>query len=252
MIAESNRRVGNSRQVWREQLVSLSLIDQVRDLPRRHTILSSCARICQDTGLVRTALWIEGAALEAASREPEPTLVVDVLTWRSLTRHELGFDDGAAQDLDDARRWIGRVRDSAIAATMNAVVDAVEGQILARRHPEQATNSLERAITYFESSAPALIPSLRLDLSRAQLGRGLDAAAEAELTSAIEMVESQRASQKGGKFPAQFFDTTAPLFDEMVDLQLDKRHDPQRALAFVERGRARQLLDSIQSSRRAR
>jgi CHAT domain-containing protein len=39
-----------------------------------------------------------------------------------------------------------------------------------------------------------------------------------------------------------------PLFDDMVRLQVERRHDPQRALAFVERGRARQLIDSLAGS----
>jgi CHAT domain-containing protein len=36
-----------------------------------------------------------------------------------------------------------------------------------------------------------------------------------------------------------------PLFDEMVRLQIDQRHDPESAVAFAERGRARQLADSL-------
>ena len=36
-----------------------------------------------------------------------------------------------------------------------------------------------------------------------------------------------------------------PLYDDMVALQLDQRHDPVAALSFVERGRGRQLVDSL-------
>jgi CHAT domain-containing protein len=43
---------------------------------------------------------------------------------------------------------------------------------------------------------------------------------------------------------ASFFDQALPLYEDMVRVQLE-RHDPDRALSYLERGRARQLIDSL-------
>src|SRR6185295_13033801 len=82
-------------------------------------------------------------------------------------------------------------------------------------------------------------------LARAQVARGFDDLAERELLAGIEALEQTRLSLRDAALQISFFDQALPLFDDMVRLQVTKRHDPQRALAFVERGHARQLVDSM-------
>lgn len=77
------------------------------------------------------------------------------------------------------------------------------------------------------------------------MAQGLDDAAEGELLGGIQAMERERVSLRDAAFQVSFFDQAFPLFDDMVRLQVAKRHDPERALAFVERGRARQLVDSL-------
>jgi len=88
-------------------------------------------------------------------------------------------------------------------------------------------------------------PALHLLLARAQLERGSDDSAESELLSGIEAMERGRESLRDAALQVSFFDQAMPLFDDMVLLQIQRRHDPERALAFVERGHARQLVDSL-------
>jgi CHAT domain-containing protein len=102
---------------------------------------------------------------------------------------------------------------------------------------------------YLKRTTPTLVPGLRLELARAHAMRGLDDAAEAELNAGIRLLESQRASVREAAQQTSFFDQAVSLFAEMVRLQIDKRHDPRRALSFFERGRARQLLDSLEGPR---
>jgi len=245
LTAETLWAAGDSRFAWREQLASLSLLDHVRDVTRRHGILATVSLECRDLGLLRTALYVETALVEADAHA-NPALLSDALLWRSLALHSLGLDDAAVADLAEVRRLLPR--EDPLAEKILAEADAAEGEILALRQPERAASSLERALSYFDRTARVRVPGLRLLLARAQLERGLDLAAEAELVTGIELLESQRVSQQAAH-QARFFDTAAPLFDDMVALQIDRRHDPERALAFVERGRARQVVDSLRSLR---
>ena len=114
------------------------------------------------------------------------------------------------------------------------------------REPARAAAALTRALSYYERDIPAWVPELRLDLARAQAARGLDDEAEAQLIAGIRLLESQRLQLQDARLQASFFDQGASLFDEMAGFQIDRRHDASRALSFVERGRARQLLDALQ------
>jgi len=89
------------------------------------------------------------------------------------------------------------------------------------------------------------VPPLHLLLARAQATGGLDDGGERELLAGIEALEHERVSLYDAALQVTFFDQARPLFDEMVRLQVTKRHDPERALAFVERGHARQLVESL-------
>ena len=246
LIAEALWKAGDARLAWREQLASLSLLDRVRDASRRHGILAVTSDACRDLGLVRTSLRLETARVENDAHLGT-ALMADALIFRGLARYALGFENAAMADLAEVRRLTPRGGDAALAERLSATVDAAEGAILAQRQPQQAASSLERALPYFERTTPVRVPGLRLLLARAQLERGLDDSAEAELTAGIQLLESQRISLKQAALQASFFDTAVPLFDDMVSLQVDRRHDPQRALSFVERGRARQLVDCLRS-----
>ena len=70
------------------------------------------------------------------------------------------------------------------------------------------------------------------------MAQGLDDAAEGELLGGIQAMERERVSLRDTALQVSFFDQAFPLFDDMVRLPMAKRHDPERALAFVERGRA--------------
>ena len=86
---------------------------------------------------------------------------------------------------------------------------------------------------------------VQLLLADAHLARGSDQAAEGALLAGIHAMEQGRTSLHDVALQLSFFEQALPLFDDMVRLQLDQRHDPEQALAFVERGRARQMVDTL-------
>ena len=135
-------------------------------MPRRESFPGVHSR-CRD------ALIEDGPCAES-----NPIAISDTLRWRSLSLHALGSDNAADADLSKRAGNCGRSRMRLIARHVEAFVDAAEGEILVVRKPERAAATLERAIAYFERPSPLHVPRLRLLLARAQLGRGLDEAAE--------------------------------------------------------------------------
>jgi CHAT domain-containing protein len=244
-LAQVLQTVGDNRSAWRDRVRGLALFGSVRDPSRRHGMLAEAALASLSEELLRAALHVETAAVEEARVWSSPTAISDTLIHRSGILHALGFDDRAVADLIEARRWIPRVGAGPMADGLRAQADAVEGRILITREPERAAACLERTLGYFELAIPAAVPRVRLLLARAQATRGLDDEAQAQLEAGIRLLESQRASLRTAALQASFFDQAASLFDEMVGFQLDKRQDPQRALSFVERSRARQLVDAL-------
>jgi CHAT domain-containing protein/tetratricopeptide (TPR) repeat protein len=248
-LAESFHMAGEHAAAWAARREALALLAQVRDPRRRHDILEEAALACLDESLPRSGHEFQTAVVEAATRWSNALAITDAFVRRAQTRHALGSFDSAASDLAEARRTIPRIGDASRARRQEAEADAAEGELLARRQPERAVALLERAVDYFDAQSPVRVPELRLSLGRTQASLGHDAEAESEIQAGIESLESQRTSFQDQALQASFFDRAAPLFDDMVDLQVERRRDPDRGLLFVERGRARQLADSLARGR---
>jgi CHAT domain-containing protein/tetratricopeptide (TPR) repeat protein len=243
--AEALHSLGESPRAWAAREKALEGLGAIRDPRWRHSILEETALACVDERLPRAALAFQTVVVEAARRWSNALAMSDALIRRATMLQSLGSPEVAASDLAEARRWIEQIGDRSPRQRFEAEADAAEGESLVDVEPERAAERLGRAIAYFDASSPVRVPWLRLLLARAHARRGQLAEAERELRAGIETLEAQRASLGVPSLQASFFDQAASLFDEMVDLQVLGLHDPERALAFVERGRARQLADAL-------
>jgi CHAT domain-containing protein len=147
-------------------------------------------------------------------------------------------------DLEAASRSMEGLSDPRLERRLLAEFQATKGELLAFLAPEEAVRLLRSSLAHFEGTAPHIVPSLELSLGRALLNQGRSDAAEKELLGGIEELERQRVPLGPLAEQVSYFDLGLPLFDEMVRLVVD-RGDSERALDFVERSRARQLLDSL-------
>jgi CHAT domain-containing protein len=245
VTAENLHLLGERRGAWHDRRQGLALLRYVASPGRRQMILSEAVVACLDERMPRTALHFETALVDSASSWSLAAAASEALTRRAAIRHALEADELAASDLIESRRWIARTSDDALAKRLAAEADAAEGEILLEKQPLAATRALDKARAYFLVTAPARVPSLRFLASRAATIQGLDDTAERELLAGIELLEHERTAVRDAVLEVPFFDQALALFDDMVRLQIAKRHDPDRALAFVERGRARQLVDSL-------
>jgi CHAT domain-containing protein len=244
LLAENFRLLGESRGAWHDRQRGLALLSSVRN-PRRSQILGEAVFACLEERTPRSALHFGTAHVAKALDGSRPVVIGFALLRQGRIHHLLGADDLAGSEMGEARRWIPQVLDKSWRERLQAEADAAEGEILLSQQPEEAARSLEESLAYFRVTAPARIPALHLLLARAQVARGLDDDAERQLLAGVEALEHERTSLRDAALQVSFFDQALPLFDDMVRLQVAKRHDPEHALAFVERGKARQLVDSL-------
>ena len=242
--AENLGLLGDGRGAWRERQSGLALIHHVREPRRRYVMFDDSIVASLKEGMPRSALHFGSALVKTAVDSSRPALISDALVRRARIQLRLGAEDRAIADLVESREWSAHVADPVIAARRKAEASWAEGEILATRQPEVALRSLGEALTYFQTTLPVFLPELYFDRSRAQTALASDDAAEADLLAGIQARERQRALV-GDPFQVAFFDQASPLFEEMARLQVTRRRDPERALAFVERGHARQLADSL-------
>jgi CHAT domain-containing protein/tetratricopeptide (TPR) repeat protein len=242
LLGENLRLLGESRGAWRDRQRGLALLSRVRN-PRHRQLLGEAVLTCLEERMPRSALHFGIAHVATAGSRA--VVIGDALIRQGRIHHSLGADDLAASDMREARQWISRVLDKSWAERLQAEAGAAAGEILVSQQPEEAARSPGESLAYFRATAPARVPALHLLLARAQLARGFDDGAEAELLAGIEAMERERVSLRDTALQVSFFDQALPLFDDMVRLQVVQRHDPEHALAFVERGCARQLVDSL-------
>jgi CHAT domain-containing protein/tetratricopeptide (TPR) repeat protein len=252
LMAEALLLVGDERRAWSERRSALSLLDRVRDPRRVQGILEEAALASLDARLPRAALdLLTALAGSGAARTSDATLC-DALTRRAAVRLALDDEAGAASDLAAARGRLPGLQDAALSERMRAEIDAAEGALLAGTGREGSEGLLRRSIGYFDRAAPARVPALRLLAARALAARGSTDDAEGELLAGIRLVETERLSLRDVAQQASFLDQSLPLFDDMISLQVDVRRDPSAALAYLERGRGRQLADALGDGRPGR
>jgi CHAT domain-containing protein len=248
-IAEALTFVGEERRSWRERRSALSILGRVRDPRRVQGILEDAALDCLDARLPRAALVLLSALVDSGAARTSHATLCDALTRRAAVRLALADESGAAADLGEARRRLPGIDDGGLGERMRAEVDAVEGALLARGGRDGSELLLRRSIDYFDHAAPVRVPALRLLTARVLAARGSTEAAEAELEAGIRLIEGQRLSLRDVATQASFLDQSLPLFDDMIALQVDAHRDAAAALAYLERGRGRQIADALAAAR---
>jgi CHAT domain-containing protein/tetratricopeptide (TPR) repeat protein len=247
LIAQNLRVMGEGRRAWRERLRALALLGELRHPRRQHAVLDEAVHACLAEQAPRTGLHFENALVESTRRWGAVNAFSEALMRRAQLRHALGAQALAEVDLRESQRLLAQEGDPILKARLAAQAQATSGAVRARTDPDAAARSLRESIVHFGVTAPLRLPALQLQLARALLHQGQTGAAEHALLAGIEELERQRTSLQDVRLQVSFFDQGLPLFDDMVRVKAG-RGDAEGALAFVERGRSRQLLDALRRS----
>jgi hypothetical protein len=149
---------------------------------------------------------------------------------------------GAQAHLAEARQNLTQVSDPSRLSYYQALVDAIEGEVMLATDPLPARTALARAISFFHTVEPADVPRLEWLHGRANLALGDREQARLAFMRGIALLEARRDRITRDDERMSYFDDSWFLFREMVGLMKD---DPTLSFSFAERGRSRALLDQL-------
>jgi CHAT domain-containing protein len=242
ILAEVYDRLGEPREAWSHRVVALRQLGQSDDLRLRLTFhaIARGAALSRDWPVALSFLELE----TAAPRHPGDELMyVNGMLTRAQIRRRLG--ETAAANTDYARASIAMTCLSDAALVERAEAERLATQAFLASSPAQAIELLTNAIDFHRDKGRRMfLPEMLLHRGRALAATGAHERAAEDFESGIRELETQRISIAKTDDRWGIFGAADELFDEAAALALQRRDDPA-ALAYCERARGRELLDSL-------
>lgn len=231
---------------WKVLSVALEANEAQRSPVRQYLTYFNGSLFAEEEGLKEAALLFQEAAVQAVREGPHGPLA-EGLIRRALLRSGEGYSDDARHDLAEGQTLLAALPDRDVADYLQAAARVAEARIDLRTSPREATSKLQQAVSFFEKADPIEVPRLHLDLARAMVVSGENDAAERELEQGIQVLERRR-PVLGEALRTSYFGDARELFLEIVRLSVDARRSPEVTLAYVERAKARTMLDRLSGS----
>lgn len=255
MLGENLRLQGDMGRAWERYLQAFPLLRNVGPSPVffKNTLMEA-ANASLRQGLPATSLLFheEGVRLAEARAEENPLGMSEALLRRSSAYLTLGVPEAARRDLEDSRAHAERIAPGQWRDRLLADLDFALGELELKVAPERALSPLTAALdASLQSRMRYRLPLFYETRARAFLATGDPAQARADLERGVAEIEAQRATALADPRGAAAFEQARSLFDAMVDLESRRGH-PAVAFEYVERSRARSLLDMADSTGEAR
>lgn len=249
LIAENLQALGEPRDSWQHHAQALALLPIVSDPVVRYQILWVAIHKCIHDGMPDVALHFQNAFLENATTWANGAAIGATTSGylqRSLVLSQLGEIESARRDLEEARRRVADVRDPALAERWRTEILATAGELSQHDSRTDAIGALTSAIEGLQKSGSFLrLSHLYLLRGRAHVMRHEVDEAASDFDRGIAAFEYQHSGISQERFRISHFDEAWELFADMVRLQLLAKDRPDVALAYVERARARTLLEGV-------
>lgn len=211
-------------------------------------VRAALAALCRTE--LRTDRWRNAHTLitleQRLATRAEPLLDADMFLRAATAHFRTGDHDGATRDLARARTSALALPDHHERAKLVADVDAVAGSILRRTNPRQGAERLTAAIAFQRGAGRSLVlPQLLLERGRAHRAAGAAGSAQRDYDDGIAELERQRSHVVSAELRPGLFDKAFELFEEAIDLQLERNAAPDVVFGYVERGRARAMFEEM-------
>lgn len=249
MLAEALQAQGNLEAAWGERLRALRSASGLDDSIYYYNTLFDAAEALRVARRHELALVFETAKVSFARRDEDPLLLTEALVGRARTRQQLADRDGARADLAEAGAWLAGVPAGERRLRLDTAIRLARAEAAAGT-PEARTALTAALALAREREDHFRLPRLYLLRAESHLAAGAEEAAAADLLAAIEETESQRSRSLDEQVAGAYLDDRQEAFDAMTELLL-RRGEPWEALAVAERGRTRNLLESLAGARGA-
>lgn len=246
ILAEVYDRIGDPQSAWKHRVIVLREFGRA-DHPKLLVTLDAAARGAALTRDWQVSLALLGLKLEIAADGTDDPLYVHTLLLRARIEAMLSRRESAHMELARATAAMARLHDDAYRERAEASRVEVEG-LLSPSAPK-AIAFFSKAIAFHRAKGGRmLLPDLLLQRGRALIRVGDREGAAADFESGVNELEAERSSIDPGEERWGVFGAAEDLFDEAMLLALD-RNDAASAFAYVERARARELLETVSTGR---
>lgn len=243
-MADSYKLLGDWERAAFHRQKALSIAETLDETRRLHPILSDSAGAALAAGFPAAALSFQNRLVRLSRESGEPLRIADSLIIRSTIFTQLNRRAEALRDLAEAPAVVRRVTDSQTQKRLLADLASAEAFADRGVDDSRAVDELTRALDL--SSALGFrvhIAQLLLERGRARLRLGDARRAEKDFRAGIADLEHRRRTVQQPDLRISYFDRAETLFTDLA-VALLRRGDSEEAFDLLERGRARELLDT--------
>jgi CHAT domain-containing protein len=248
LLAEYFDEMGDLKRIWENRQAVLAQIARGGDPLRCYQIYVAAATGAFQQGFPEVALDFQ---TEAVRQAESVSLLAksQALMWQGRYHWELGLHGLARLDLKAAADNAAAVLESSERERAESDILLAEAEARLKTSPVEAVELLTQSILRFKRTGHEAHHEYALLLrARAERQLGRSRAAAADLEMAIRLIEDKRYKIGEDDLKALFLSGAREAYDEMILLQAQVLDDPQTALDFLEKKRARTLLDRLHSA----
>jgi CHAT domain-containing protein/tetratricopeptide (TPR) repeat protein len=238
-LADAFERVGETEQAAVHRDLAFTMIEAAGYVHHEISILFEAADARMSYGYLSVAEVLLGRLTRLAAEAKSAMWQCTALTWRSALAAQEEAPDAARATLHDAEGLCNAVDERAVRDRVVANLGFVDRDM----GGQAAATTLEAAIGFFRRTGGYVwLPDLYRRLGETYAAEGRRVEADRAFRSGITEVESLRAQIDDSLQREAFLRGADRLFGATVDLLLDEGRD-EEALAILDRGRARDLVD---------
>jgi CHAT domain-containing protein len=242
-VSDNLRLFGDREAAWVHVSQTSTRSAAMRDPVRRYLAFYNAALLALEEDFVDAALLLQNSAVAAAKGAATPVALAEGLATRASIHGRLGQDEEARRDLESAAAAASALERGS-RTYFDARLDAVKGQVLAERSPDEALAPLARAAAFFATAEPGQHGRLLLESGRLRLRLGRVDEARRDFDAGIANFEERSLGIRSRAMRVSYADQAWSLFDEAIELELRRRDDGQ-AFAYAERSRARTVAERL-------
>jgi CHAT domain-containing protein len=244
-IALTLGSLGQREDAWAYLFEGLRVLSQLQTPRTVAGLLDEAGIICIEVGHPDVALYFQDELLSHALGRGDPGVIVAARLLRAKTMLRLGLATEAEVEVAAALRQAQNISEEKPRRRMQAETLTARAEIYLHSHPRLTDRDLTLAIGHFEASGYHLqLPLAYFLRARARLAVQRVGHAGQDFEAGLREIERTRGSVREPRLRIAFQDQAVAFFDEVLTFLADRNDGPQ-AFVISERGRARQLLESL-------
>ena len=241
--AQLSATLRGERAGWRELYKAFHSLPAYADLPGDRQRVFATAAMLSWRRSPRVALLFQREFVRLTASAGDSMLMVSALTREAELLAREGLRSEALASLRRVSEYAPGIGGDSMRAVMLADADLVYGQVWLHDLPDSAVRVLKRVVErYDDAHAVVQAGRAKLRLADAYIAAGAPDSARTAFDQALSTIEQTRSGIASHEDRARFLDEARPLIDTIAGFHLS-RQDTSGALDFVERMRARVLLE---------